>query len=482
MPNVDHAPRPLVRTPSFFPLRMAAVGLMAASLSGCTISYGGASGDTFGGSDGTAGGPAPIACLRAPDKGALNPRTLSPDEQTRADEVCQYQVDLYQQLGWDIQYTVQMPSGDIYDLFEPAIMPGSDELPPPPLLPEELQLPPGFELAKLELSMYPDLAWPSWLMPKVRPNFSLYISGLSGAISLDDFLKNYQALGTPTGGGRLYAGISSTNDAKNNPTYNMGASASVMPFTGPIESGTLSVLEMVVGCRNLVDNKMLQMVGVAASRDYMNIGFANFGDPVLRLQVEFLTNTEELTGPGKGGWEGTVTHDFIPNKASPFAPGMALIPSTVGGFPVESFFSIRFLNGNWWIGWNGIWLGHYEGKLFNGELSEHACEALWYGEVYDPIFIPRPDPNKQQWTKTDMGSGRFAQDGLGNAAYFRNPSYLDTSVVPQRRWPDNGGTVSPYNDKCYSSSGLVKGLTPFDWMLYIGGPGGDQQDCKGPLP
>lgn len=121
---------------------------------------------------------------------------------------------------------------------------------------------------------------------------------------------------------------------------------------------------------------MSQMVGVAASRGYTNIGFANFGDPVLRLQVEFLTNTEELTGPGKGGWEGTVTHDFIPNKASPFAPGMALIPSTVGGFPVESFFSIRFLNGNWWIGWNGIWLGHYEGKLFNGELSEHACEAL----------------------------------------------------------------------------------------------------------
>ncbi len=435
----------------------------------------------FDGSGDTAGGPAKGVCLRAPDKGARSPRTLSPDEQTRSDEVCQYQVDLYKQLGWDIQYTVQMPSGDIYDLFDPAILPGSDEPPPPPLLPEELQLPPGFELAALEPSMYPDLTWPSWLIPKVRPNFSLYISGLSGAISLDDFLKNYQALGTPTGGGRLYAGISSTNDAKSNPTYNMGASASILPFTGPIESGTLSVLEMAVGCRNLVDGKMTQMVGVAASRDYANIGFASFGGSVLRLQVEFLTNTDALTGPGKGGWEGTVTHDFIPSKASPFSPGMALIPSTVGGFPVETFLAIRFLNGNWWIGWNGIWLGHYEGKLFNGELSEHACEALWYGEVYDPQFRYDLNLSKQTWTKTDMGSGHFAQDGLGSAAYFRNPSYLDISVVPQRTWPDKGGLVSPYNDKCYSSSGLMNGLTPFDRMLYVGGPGGDQQDCKGPL-
>ncbi len=80
----------------------------------------------FGGSDGTAGHPAPLACLRAPDEGALSPRTCSPDEHTWADEVCQYQVDLYKQLGRDIQYTVQMPGGEVYDLFyHPSIQPNA---------------------------------------------------------------------------------------------------------------------------------------------------------------------------------------------------------------------------------------------------------------------------------------------------------------------------------------------------------------------
>jgi hypothetical protein len=118
--------------------------------------------------------------------------------------------------------------------------------------------------------------------------------------------------------------------------------------------------------------------------------------------------------------------------------------STVGGTQYESLYQIKFLpdsggtNGNWWVGHNGYWLGYYPGKLF-GEgpsnlLASNACEVDWYGEVHDST--------PETWTWTDMGSGRFASEGWGNAAYFRDPSYVSLDAAGTWSWPDSDPSVN----------------------------------------
>jgi hypothetical protein len=429
-----------------------------------------------GGTAGGSGGESSTTCLREPDVGGTSPRALSPDEQAREAEVCQYLADRYQQEGWNILFTAQMPSGDIYDWLDPATVAGSQEEPPPPLSDEVLPAP-GFNLAKLELDLFPEFRGPDGTMPVVRPSFSRYIRGDTAATSIEDFIDNFQVTGTPDGGNRLYAGISSVGDPKDPKTFtsNLGASAWVTAFSGPIEPGTMSLLEMAIGCRNLATGEMEQQIGIAAVRDYANTTFNNSGDSVLRLQVEFLKHGAGWTGEGKGGWVGTVTSDFHPyqNKASPLGPGMALAPSAANGLPSGSLFWIRLWKGNWWVGWNGIWLGHYDGALFGSDdlFATNACEALWYGEVYDPNATPTT------WTATNMGSGQFANDALGNAASFINPFYLDMLESPQ--WPDHGSLMPSRDDKCYTTSDLFVGVAPLYRWFYLGGPGGDapNHDC-----
>jgi hypothetical protein len=242
----------------------------------------------------------------------------------------------------------------------------------------------------------------------------------------------------------------------------------------------MSVLEMVVGCP--MNGEMWQQIGIAASKDWANKNLPNFGDTLLRVQVEFLTagSSKEALGDSKGGWDGA-SAGFVHAEGAPYPPGVAIVnPSKINEDQFESLYNIRFSKGNWWVGWNGNWLGYYPGKLF-GEgssnlLASQACEVAWYGEVYDPNSTPT------QWTLTDMGSGQFASEGWKKAAIFRNPTYVDPSESSQ--WPDAAKDANPHNDACYTKSGLGSGPTPWDRFFYVGGPGGDapKGDCPMPPP
>jgi hypothetical protein len=79
------------------------------------------------------------------------------------------------------------------------------------------------------------------------------------------------------------------------------------------------------------------------------------------------------------------------------------------------------------------------------------------------------------WTYTDMGSGLYAETGPGNAAYFRNPFYVDSGGM---HWPDNSTYSPPYNHSCYSRSPLYSGVYPWDRWFFVGGPGTDGFGCK----
>jgi len=421
-------------------LVVALLGLSVVLLTGCFIPDESTPGDT-------------ITRLPDPTIRRVEPPVLDPAQQKRQDEVDQYLAARYQAQGWQIVDTTQTHLGDIIDWLDPASVPGSQEEPPPTLPPEEMQLPEGALLQLTELDMYPELRGPVGTIPMYRPSFAAYILEDSGASSVEDFIKNYQVPGRPAGETRLYAGLGSI-------VANKHVASWVNAFGGTIETGTFSLLEMLVACRGPSPSTTREQIGITASRDK-----ANFGDSVLRLQIEFLTAGDTALGSNIGGWDGKVL-GFIPAAGRPYGPGTALMASVVGGTQYESRFDIELFNGNWWVGHNGNWLGYYPGSLFD-LIPSSACEVNWYGEVYDR--------SPTTWTWTDMGSGQFASTGWRNAAYFRDPFYSDTAGTPH--WPDGALNLSPNDDACYTRTDLSTGTTPWDRYFYLGGPGADAPNC-----
>ncbi len=131
----------------------------------------------------------------------------------------------------------------------------------------------------------------------------------------------------------------------------------------------------------------------------------------------------------------------------------------------DSLFHIQRFNGNWWVSHNGHWLGYYPGSLFHLLGSTDAtCEMAWYGEVFDPT--------PTQWTWTDMGSGFFANTGLGGASYVRSPSYIDLAGVTLFPSAFTVKAMIPMDTACYTMSPMLLDTQGAPYF-FLGGPGGD---------
>ncbi|KAJ9703092.1 hypothetical protein PVL29_004740 [Vitis rotundifolia] len=75
---------------------------------------------------------------------------------------------------------------------------------------------------------------------------------------------------------------------------------------------------------------------------------------------------------------------------------------------------------NWWLGYeNNTVVGYWPSNLFT-HLAANATLVEGGGEVLNT------NPNGAH-TSTQMGSGRFAQEGYGNASYFRNLGLVDSN-------------------------------------------------------
>jgi hypothetical protein len=391
------------------------------------------------------------AALPEPAVRRVDPPVLTAEQRARSDEVARYLARRYR--DYRIVETTQTYIGDIIDWLDPATVPGSQVEPPPRPPPEELRPPPGAELQRTELDLYPELRGPEGTIPVTRPSFASYVRGETDATSVEDFLQQ-QALGQPSGKNRLYAGLVA-------PHPNKGVVSWVNDFPATIEMGTFSVIETATVCPGSNSATTMELVGAATSRDWKN-----FGDTVLRVQVEFMT-AGDATGPSQGGWDGPVT-GFQAAAGRPYGPGIALFPvSTVGGTQYTSRFEILLSGGNWWVSHNGNWLGYYPGYFFD-LIPSSGCQAHWYGEVFDPT--------PTDWTWTNLGSGLFASGGFGQAAYVMTPFYTDPSGVPH--WPDGALSAPPSDAACYTRSSLLTGGPGQDRYFFLGGPGGDAAGCN----
>lgn len=134
----------------------------------------------------------------------------------------------------------------------------------------------------------------------------------------------------------------------------------------------------------------------------------------------------------------------------------------------------KYYQGNWWLFLQGpgsiTAVGYYPGSVYNGgPMSRNAALMEVGGEVCNgPSGADCTNPDWPQ-----MGSGKYAAAGFGQAAYQNQIFYIPRD--------ENGGTgvwtsltaVSESSSKCYTSS-FTPASSGGSWgsYLFFGGPGG----------
>ncbi|XP_078431539.1 protein neprosin-like [Wolffia australiana] len=116
-------------------------------------------------------------------------------------------------------------------------------------------------------------------------------------------------------------------------------------------------------------------------------------------------------------------------------------------------------HGNWWLEFGpGLLVGYWPSFLFS-RLAQHGMMVQFGGEVVNTRATGAH-------TGTQMGSGHFAGEGFGRAAYFRNLQVVDwdNNLVPPRNL-----RVLADHPNCYDiKGGINKGWGQY---FYYGGPG-----------
>jgi hypothetical protein len=159
---------------------------------------------------------------------------------------------------------------------------------------------------------------------------------------------------------------------------------------------------------------------------------------------------------------------FVATKAGEALIGNALSPvSTQGGQQMEIEVTVYLYEGSWWIYCGGVEpkdaLGYYPTSVFGeGPMHTNATSIAYGGETCS---------NTESWP--EMGSGAFAAEGWGKAAYHRAAYYFPTtggsqwatSLTPAEDTPgDYTLGPQPWNSRT---------LEPPPWgaYFYYGGPG-----------
>ncbi|XP_056842896.1 uncharacterized protein LOC130495515 [Raphanus sativus] len=95
--------------------------------------------------------------------------------------------------------------------------------------------------------------------------------------------------------------------------------------------------------------------------------------------------------------------------------------STFNGnqFEISVFVWKDRLHGNWWLslGDDNTLVGYWPAEIFT-TLADHAGLVQWGGEITNAQTFGRH-------TTTQMGSGRFPEEGFRKASYFRNLEIVD---------------------------------------------------------
>ncbi len=138
--------------------------------------------------------------------------------------------------------------------------------------------------------------------------------------------------------------------------------------------------------------------------------------------------------------------------------GASLTSSTFGGTQYDFSAEYYLYQGNWWLAYQGTWIGYYPGSMYHGGQNTKYAQTMQFGteSVGSTLWPPE-------------GSGQWSNAGFGHAAYQRNLWYFNTSAG--RVWDSlTAFQPSPY---CYTIVGPYSSSSS-GWTRYFyeGGPGG----------
>jgi hypothetical protein len=194
----------------------------------------------------------------------------------------------------------------------------------------------------------------------------------------------------------------------------------------------------------------------AGCQDY----YGMYGDYIPHLFIYYTTNNYASDDDYIGGYNTDVA-GWI-QYSSTYYPGMALNNFSVyNGLQTEIYIEVHLYDGNWWIAFNHNWIGYYPASLFDTTgLRSSGSEVHWYGEMIDA--------GDGVNSYTDIGSGHFANEGFGKAAFMRLLQYRNTSNT-MVQYKDLITTLGKSGQ--YSVDGYFSNTGSWGSYMFFGGPG-----------
>ena len=374
--------------------------------------------------------------------------------------------------GWQIVDTRRSRSGQVFDyVMAETLYPDSPKASfatPPPL--PSVSTAAGARPAMTELEADPALKPPAGTIPVARLYLDPYVNGEVRARDLAEYMEIAWPKPSPAFvNNRLY-GAHIDSDA------NTGTDGHINLWNyQEVASDEMSLLQSATLCRG----------STADAMEAIEVGFqklqSKYGDTNVHLFTFFRT-AGGATGDRVGGYNMDV-QGFIQAAGAPFSPGAGMNTSTfstIDGTQYECQIETQLFQGNWWVLACGSWIGYYPtqnstvdagSRIAFDLIGTSACEIDWYGEIFDPT--------PTTWTNADMGSGRFASEAFGRAAYIREPFLLHAGADSTWFASSVPATGNGYDPDCYSLSEIfANGGDGWGRWFYVGGPGGNNVGCN----
>ena len=170
----------------------------------------------------------------------------------------------------------------------------------------------------------------------------------------------------------------------------------------------------------------------------------------------FIYSTSGGYQDGTGCWNNSCG-DFV-QVTNAVGLGYSLLPvSTLLGPQYAPSFRYYLWYGNWWVAYNGTWVGYYPGAKYHGGQNAYFAQSAQFGtETVGSYYWP------------PAGSGFPANWGFGWAAFQLNVYYqgLDFNTYPASLSVLGGSS-------CYSIDGpYTNGGNGWNTFFYDGGFGG----------
>ena len=187
-----------------------------------------------------------------------------------------------------------------------------------------------------------------------------------------------------------------------------------------------------------------------------------YGNWQPHLFIYFTTHNYDAGYPGGYNLSGGY---FVQTDSSVVIGGVFASVSVLGGAQHDvtlAYFRDQGGSHNWWLKVGDKWVGYYPNSLFSSAgIADKGGRVDYGGEIVN-------DSVGGVHTTTDMGSGRFPDEGWQYAAFVKRAKYVDGSGTLQ----DATGLIRTVSDATYYDLALSSS-DDVNWgrYFYFGGPG-----------